>query len=179
MATLAPSLKLLFRELDAHWPNRDRRTDGWYRPPSACSRPSDHCADSRGRVRAIDIDKDGINPDWVVARLIHSHLPTAYVIWNRHIWSESQGWRKRKYTGTSNPHTDHIHVSIRHTEGAWGFTSGWGVAQGTGGFGQAPAAESLDTDWDFSPQVRGIGDWLQSLGDSTQGYSLGIKGLRR
>ncbi len=32
-----------------------------------------------------------------------------YVIWNKHIWSPEQGWRK--YSGPS-PHTDHVHVSF-------------------------------------------------------------------
>lgn len=32
-----------------------------------------------------------------------------YVIWNRHIWSPSRGWRK--YNGPSD-HTDHVHVSF-------------------------------------------------------------------
>jgi len=40
-------------------------------------------------------------------------LNVKYVIWNRHIWSAAQknrGWRP--YHGTSNPHTDHVHVSV-------------------------------------------------------------------
>lgn len=32
-----------------------------------------------------------------------------YVIWNRYIWTPSQGWHK--YSGPS-PHTDHVHVSF-------------------------------------------------------------------
>jgi hypothetical protein len=31
-----------------------------------------------------------------------------YVIWNRYIWTPSQGWHK--YSGPS-PHTDHVHIS--------------------------------------------------------------------
>lgn len=37
-----------------------------------------------------------------------------YVVWNRHIWSQaraSEGWRP--YTGSSNPHTDHVHASFQ------------------------------------------------------------------
>lgn len=151
MATLAPSLKLLFREIDSHWPNRDRRTDGWVRNCRWPSNSSDHCSDANGIVHAIDIDKDGIQPDWVVAQIIHDHLPTAYVIWNRHIWSRKYDWRKRKYTGTKNPHIDHIHVSIQHTTAARGFNKGWGVAKGSGGIGPAPG-EPVDADapWNYA-----------------------------
>lgn len=178
MATLAPSLKLLFAELDSHWPKRDRRTDGWYRPPSQCTRPSDHCADSRGRVRAIDIDKDGIDADWVVGQIIKDFLPTEYVIWNRHIWSRSYNWRKRKYTGTSNPHTDHIHVSIRHTEGAWSYKAGWYVAKQREGFGPAPAPDAVDTDWNFRPQVQEAVNWVDDTSVMANNYGGLIRGLR-
>lgn len=40
-------------------------------------------------------------------------LGVTYVIWNRRIWNPTQGWKP--YTGTSNPHTDHVHVSFRDT----------------------------------------------------------------
>lgn len=39
-----------------------------------------------------------------------------YVIWNRRIWSRaraSEGWRP--YTSTSNPHTDHVHITFEAT----------------------------------------------------------------
>jgi hypothetical protein len=35
-------------------------------------------------------------------------LDVAEVIYNRRIWTRSEGWRTY---GGSNPHTDHIHVS--------------------------------------------------------------------
>lgn len=151
MAKLAPSLTLLFRELDAHWPRRDHRTDGWKRNCRWPNNSSDHCPDAAGIVHAIDVDKDGIDPDWFVSRIIHDHLPTAYVIWNRHIWSRKYDWRKRKYTGTKNPHTDHVHVSIQHTAAARAFNKGWGVASGSGGIGPAPS-EPADTaaPWNYA-----------------------------
>jgi hypothetical protein len=51
-------------------------------------------------------------------------LGVMYVIWNRKIWgayAANQGWRT--YTGT-NPHTDHIHISLSWP-GARGTTSFW------------------------------------------------------
>lgn len=43
----------------------------------------------------------------------HSRYRISYVIWNRRIWNQAragEGWRT--YTGTSNPHTDHVHASF-------------------------------------------------------------------
>lgn len=179
MATLAPSLKLLFAELDSHWPNRDRRTDGAIRPPSQCGRRSDHCADSRGRVHAIDIDKDGINPDWVCGQILSKALPTKYVIWNRRIAERHNNFRWVKYTGTSNPHTDHIHVSILSDQWAWEYRKGWYIAKERSGFGPAPEPAAVATDWNFRPQVDGTADWLYSWGNGSRDTANGIKGLRR
>lgn len=128
MATLAPSLSRLFRELDAAWPRRDRRTDGWLRFRRAGEIFSDHNPDFAGRVHAIDIDKDGISPDLVVQAIIRFPRVVNYVIWNRQIWSNWRNFRPRRYTGTSNPHTDHIHVSILHTNTARNFRGPWGIA---------------------------------------------------
>ncbi len=40
-----------------------------------------------------------------------------YIIYNRTIWSASWGWKARAYRG-SDPHTDHVHVSAKHTRAA-------------------------------------------------------------
>lgn len=48
----------------------------------------------------------------VWARQNASSLGIEYIIWWRRIWNirrDSEGWRH--YTGTPNPHTDHVHVS--------------------------------------------------------------------
>src|SRR5690606_12894247 len=50
-----------------------------------------------------------------------------YFIYNHSIYGASQ-FAKRRYTG-SNPHTQHIHVSIKHSKsaertGAWGYSGG-------------------------------------------------------
>lgn len=128
MAILAPSLRRLFVELDAAWPRRDHRTDGWVRLVDVQVPNSDHIPDSRGRVHAIDIDKDGIDADYVVSRLIRFNGIISYVIWNRGIWGHWAGFRRQNYTGTSNPHTDHIHVSIFHTDKARNFPGPWGIS---------------------------------------------------
>lgn len=179
MAILVPSLRLLFAELDARWPNRDRRTDGWSR--KGCTWPkcsSDHYPDSVGRVHAIDVDKDGIWPEWLFGALAHDHLPTNYIIWNRRIRSRSRKWKIREYTGTRNPHTDHVHVSIVHADWARNYNKGWGVARGTGGLGAAPGTEPPETSWDYYPHVINLGNVAGEIGTRMIEVSRGLRGLR-
>lgn len=52
-------------------------------------------------------------------------LGVKYIVWNRHIWSQaraSEGWRP--YTGSSNPHTDHVHITFNETPPAGGSLTG-------------------------------------------------------
>lgn len=119
---LAPSLVKLREQVNTRWPNREKTSDGWIGDTSHQARKSDHNPDwdADGIVRAIDVDKDGINVDELLAAVV-GDARVAYVIWNRHIWTHAAGWQP--YSGT-NAHTAHIHVSIRHTSaaaagGAW------------------------------------------------------------
>lgn len=34
----------------------------------------------------------------------------SYIIFNRRVWNDHQGWHP--YTSTSNPHTDHVHITM-------------------------------------------------------------------
>jgi hypothetical protein len=180
VATLVPSLHRLFAEIDDVWPRRDRRTDGWYRACRWPANSSDHCPDSLGRVHAIDIDKDGINPDWLVSRIIHDSKPTNYVIWNRHIWSRAYGWRRRYYTGTSNPHTDHVHVSILHSDWARKFVKGsWGISGSTSGFGSAGGDDELDSSWNFASLFVSAGNNFLYYGNEENRIAAAIRSLRR
>lgn len=149
MATLAPCLRNLFNEIDAVWPGRDRRTDGWIGDAAHQQRQSDHNPDSRGIVHAIDIDKDGINPEYVVEQCISENRPTEYVIWNRQIWSRSKDFKPRKYTG-DNPHTDHIHVSIRYGTYWESADWTWGIASAIPGFGGGALGGASDDMTEFS-----------------------------
>ena len=117
---LAPSLVALRAELDAKWPRRDRSSDGWIGDAAHSSRASQHNPDwssvPPGAVDALDVDIDGID----VALLLDSLITDRrvwYVIYNRQIWSRTNGWKPRRYTG-ANPHTKHVHVSILGTTAA-------------------------------------------------------------
>lgn len=143
MAYLAPSLKRLFLEIDAVWPNRNHGIDGWLRWPSQ-GISAGHNPDSKGCVHAIDVDRRGIDPDWLCDAIYHSTNILWYVIWNRRIRSNTYNWTWRAYTG-SNPHTDHVHIEIRHTSAGENYTGAWlgSVQKGMGG-GDSTASSSSD-----------------------------------
>jgi peptidoglycan hydrolase-like protein with peptidoglycan-binding domain len=128
MAVLAANLATLRREVNARWPNRDKRSDGWIGDANHQTRRSDHNPDPGGLVHALDVDKDGIDAILLVRRAIR-HPTVNYVIFNRTIWSRKSDFRPRKYTGP-NPHTGHVHISGRHggvhenSRVAWGITVG-------------------------------------------------------
>lgn len=64
--------------------------------------------------RGLALDWMTTTGDALAQHLVDNYVrfKITYVIWNRRIWSasrRSEGWRL--YTGTSNPHTDHVHSS--------------------------------------------------------------------
>lgn len=138
MATLAPSLRRLFQEIDSTWPHRDRRTDGWLRwPQNGISKG--HNPAANGVVHAIDVDRDGLDPMAIVRNIRKPSGVLWYIIWNRTLYSNTYGWSPRAYTG-DNPHTDHLHIEIYQTSAAENYSGSWniGVQQGIGGPGGSP-----------------------------------------
>lgn len=112
-------------EIDAIFPNRDKRTDGWI--GDANHTTGEHVPDkSTGVVRAIDVDADldqrNANASQQLADLLlkigrekKDRGRLYYVIHNGKIASgtyEDKFWTWRPYDG-SNPHTSHIHVSFK------------------------------------------------------------------
>ena len=79
---------------------------------------SDHNPDSRGVVCAIDVMFSVGSKASAVVKALVGRSDIAYVIHNRTIWSQSNGWKAGKYTGTNDPHTNHVHVSTLHTSAA-------------------------------------------------------------
>lgn len=122
---LAPSLVQLRDEVNARWPNRDQRSDGWIGDASHQARPSDHNPDygSGGVVRAIDIDDSGIDRVKLLNEVVGDPR-VWYVISHGKIYSVTYGWRASAYTG-SNSHHEHVHISIRHTKRAETGTARW------------------------------------------------------
>lgn len=125
---LAPSLAALFAEVNARWPNRDHASDGSIGNAAHQATVSDHNPDwsAGGVVRAIDVDKDGIDVQQLLDATVRDQR-VAYVIWNKRIASATDDgapWDWEPYNGT-NDHTHHIHISIKHTHQAETDTSPW------------------------------------------------------
>lgn len=131
---VAKCLLELRAEVNARWPNRDRRTDGFIGDERHCGNggTSDHCPNVDNVVRAHDIDSDGIDAAWLAnhIRIRGSEGDPrlgsgGYVIFNKRIASERQGWAWRIYTG--EPHQDHIHVSVSRDKAGYDGSGSWGV----------------------------------------------------
>lgn len=130
---LAPSLRALFAEVNRMAPRRNKRSDGSIGDTSHQARKSDHNPDrsAGGVVRAIDVTHDpgsGCDCGWLAGKIRERRDPrVAYVIFNRRIMAGQGGpspWVWRRYTGV-NPHTKHMHVSIRHTRAAENNLGAW------------------------------------------------------
>jgi hypothetical protein len=134
---LAPALQVLRDEINARWPSRDRSSDGWIGDAAHAARTSDHNPNVRGSVNAIDVDRDGIDVAELLAAF-QGHPSAQYWIFNRQIANRSTGWSRRDYTG-SNPHTGHVHLSIRQNATAEQDTTGWGLLR-PGSIAPAPGA---------------------------------------
>lgn len=149
---LAPSLKQLRDEIDAAHPGRDKKSDGWIGDASHAARAvSDHnpAWSDGGVVRAIDVDISDIDVNKLMA-VLKNDSRVNYFIYNHSIYGASS-FAKRRYTG-SNPHTQHIHVSIKHSKsaersGAWGYSGGSAKPVGNTKPKPKPAKSNRPTDY--------------------------------
>jgi len=114
---IAPSLLKLVGEVNARmapptWPTVSVG-DGAVGDTSHQARPSDHNPDwnDGGVVRAVDIGIEGRSARAILNEVIGDPR-VYYVIHNAKIYSRTYGWAANRYTG-SNPHSHHIHISIR------------------------------------------------------------------
>lgn len=124
---LVPSLVALRDEVNARFPDRDKRSDGWIGDDSHATRTSSHNPTDSGAVRGLDLDIDDNDAGRSLAQqvldaTIGDHR-VWYVIHKGKIWSRTYGWRARAYKG--NPHDGHIHVSVLENLSAWRDTSRW------------------------------------------------------
>jgi len=115
---LAPSLVRLRDEINRAFARRDKTSDGWLGDPAHASRASDHNANARGSVNALDVDIDDRDATKdlrsLLVRAAIKHPATNYVISNGKIYSRKYGFAERAYTGV-NAHRTHVHVSILQT----------------------------------------------------------------
>lgn len=137
---LAGALVALRDQIDAHWPHRDRTSDGGIGDkrhqaedgPEGPGSGSDHNPWLHNTVRAYDFDADGIAAPWLAEqlRVLGYHgdprlVGGGYVIWNHQITApDFSHWMH--YDG-DDPHTGHVHVSVTRVApgfeygGVWSF----------------------------------------------------------
>lgn len=143
--TVAEPLRQLDREIDAAYPNRSTRSDGFIGDAAHRGRGSAHNPDHNGIVRAGDwtsTDTAGRQIPGFGAEILEAakkHPSALLVIHQGKIWSRNHGWRERKYSG-SNPHSTHVHVSLlNNVEGSFtakqladaaSSTRAWGIGSG-------------------------------------------------
>ncbi|GLH97337.1 hypothetical protein [Phytohabitans aurantiacus] len=129
---LAPALAVGRSEVNQRWPTRSKESDGTIGDAAHQATQSDHNPNSRGSVDAWDMDKDGVDV-WAVIGAFERHPSSHYWIYNRQIADKDDGWQRRAYHG-DNPHTQHVHFSIRQSATAEQDTRPWGLLDQEEGF---------------------------------------------
>lgn len=112
---LAGSLDELRKEINAAYPNRSTVSDGTIGDAAHQAVPSDHNPNAQGVVCALDITHDPAHLDAhaLADRLLAvRHPDLKYLISNRRIAGAWTNWQWTAYSGTSDPHINHIHVSV-------------------------------------------------------------------
>jgi hypothetical protein len=125
---LAKSLETLRAQIDKQWPKRRKASDGWIGDTAHRKRKSDHNPNSAGIVTALDITHDparGVDCN-KLAEALKTDTRIKYVIWNRKKWNPSIAQSWRTYTG-SNPHTKHVHFSVRADKASYDSASPWKI----------------------------------------------------
>lgn len=113
---LARGLDRLRSQVNNKHPNRAKHSDGTIGDRKHASRASDHNPVG-GIVHALDLTHDpnkGCDVHAMAERLRASRdARISYIISNKRIFSSTnQPFTWRKYSG-SNPHSKHVHISIR------------------------------------------------------------------
>lgn len=141
----AKCLQKLRDQVNALAPDRDKASDGTIGDSAHCgsaNSTSDHCPripdGGVGVVAAIDITHDpdnGCDAGAIAASLHTGRDPRIkYIIWNKRIANSSAigssaPWAWRTYTG-SNPHTRHVHVSVKASKQLYDSELPWSIVVG-------------------------------------------------
>lgn len=177
---VAKSLLVLRDEFDAAYPGRAKGADGTIGDPAhqAEGSASDHnpwLKDSAGVgvVRALDITHDpahGCDTYAIADRMRQATDPRlangGYIISNHRITGPQHGWEWAPYSG-SDPHTNHMHVSVSKTQLLYDGTSAWaGVQEDT----MALTPADTHVAWQGSHEIPDMRD--QSKADVTPATAL-------
>lgn len=136
---VAKSLLTLRDEVNQAAPQRSKASDGTIGDAAHCQRQSDHNPwvrdGSIGVVTAMDITHDpshGCDANNIAESIRDNRDDRVkYIIWNQRIANSSpignnSAWAWRQYTG-SNPHTKHIHISVKSDKPNYDSTVEWQV----------------------------------------------------
>jgi hypothetical protein len=119
MARLAKSLDALRKQVDAKFPGRSKKSDGWIGDAAHAARVSQHNPLPNGVVCALDITHDpanGMDCVRLMAELDASNDPRIYyLIFNGEIDNSDDS--RSKYTGP-NKHPTHLHISVKYMDPA-------------------------------------------------------------
>jgi beta-lactamase superfamily II metal-dependent hydrolase len=136
---VARSLLTLREQVNRRAPRRNKASDGTIGDAAHCQRTSDHNPWVRdgnvGVVTALDITHDppgGCDANTIAEAIRANRDPRVkYIIWNRRIANSAaidgrQPWQWRPYGGT-NPHTRHVHVSVKPDKASYDSTAAWAI----------------------------------------------------
>jgi hypothetical protein len=84
---------------------------GWRKTDPFPDHPTGHALD----FMTPNMDVGNALADYATTN--YQALGIKYVIWNRRYWDPQTGWVP--YTATTNPHTDHVHITFLDQPGAW------------------------------------------------------------
>jgi len=100
-----------------------------------------------------------------------SALNIKYIIFNHRVWNPRQGWHP--YTSTSNPHTDHVHITFNDSPGTLNAGPAVGTAISTAG--NADEKVSPQCAWAVKLPVAGTSCLATKVGIRMV-FSIGITG---
>lgn len=123
MAKLVAGGVTLRNQIDQRWPKRDKASDGWLGDADHLTRISDHNADGRGLVHALDVDEDfrGSKNDnrWFADQLVtyaRTRKPGSprlkYVVYEDQIASGTYASTNWEWRNGDYGHEIHIHTSF-------------------------------------------------------------------
>lgn len=179
-------------QINAKVPSRNRRNDGTIGDAAHSARVSDHNPDTDGVVKAMDITNDpghGVISRHLAEAIVASRDDRVkYIISNRQIIAGSGGpnsWKWRAYSGT-NPHTEHVHLSVRKQASYFDNVRDWALPPEISGLhpppvpSRAPAAPGIVWDGEgrgsWYSQFRGNYIW-RDTGDRPNSNALGVNDI--
>lgn len=140
----AKSIAKLREQINALFPNRDRKSDGIVGDLAHSNRKSSHNPDSRGAVRAFDVThnpEQGLDCKTLLKTLLaEKDSRLWYIIFERKIYNRKDNFTPRPYSG-ANAHAHHLHISVSDDPALYDDGRDWNLGELTTGK-RAESAES-------------------------------------